>query len=469
MRGAGRAAVGRRAGRPTPRRDRSRALGSAGRAGRRRLRHGRGRLEPATSPPSAPARSAPAVDKRRPAAPRRTSSPSTCALEPHPGPARRRPSSRAMKPTALLVNTCRGPIVDERPLSHALTEGRIARRRPRRVRPGAAAGRRPASSRTAHVLPRRTSATSPTTLRACSSARPSRTSRPSPPASRCGCWPDSTGCPDRRTLVGWPRPTPTASWARPPGRGCSARYAGDDGPWLPETVPEDDAPVAPGEDRDSFYIGIGGLAPALAEIRQHRALTNEELALEHGIVERLLGQAALRTVPSLYDGLAGDAAALRLLDPGCETVALAAVGGADDPGRVEHPRPDRRRDRGAGERPGRRHRGHRAGRGLGGRPGGPGPSPPPEVRRSWGSRTPTDAGLDWPMVRDWPSRMPNYSHGTAGVATALAIAGQAPQPTGLRRRRGAGRPAPARRGLAGRGRIHGAAHDPAVPPVTWSR
>ena len=29
------------------------------------------------------------------------------------------------------------------------------------------------------------------------------------------------------------------------------------------------------------------------------------------------------------------------------------------------------------------------------------------------------------MVRDWPGRMPNYSHGTAGIATALAVAGQA--------------------------------------------
>ena len=37
----------------------------------------------------------------------------------------------------------------------------------------------------------------------------------------------------------------------------------------------------------------------------------------------------------------------------------------------------------------------------------------------------TEAGLDWPMVRDWPGRMPNYSHGTAGIATALAVAGQA--------------------------------------------
>jgi lantibiotic modifying enzyme len=34
-------------------------------------------------------------------------------------------------------------------------------------------------------------------------------------------------------------------------------------------------------------------------------------------------------------------------------------------------------------------------------------------------------GLDWAMLPGWPSRAPNYSHGTAGVATALAIAGAA--------------------------------------------
>jgi hypothetical protein len=37
----------------------------------------------------------------------------------------------------------------------------------------------------------------------------------------------------------------------------------------------------------------------------------------------------------------------------------------------------------------------------------------------------TEGGLDWAMVPGWGSRMPNYSHGTAGVATALAIAGAA--------------------------------------------
>src|SRR5262249_25736364 len=37
----------------------------------------------------------------------------------------------------------------------------------------------------------------------------------------------------------------------------------------------------------------------------------------------------------------------------------------------------------------------------------------------------TEGGLDWAMLPGRPSRMPNYSHGTAGVATALAIAGAA--------------------------------------------
>jgi hypothetical protein len=37
----------------------------------------------------------------------------------------------------------------------------------------------------------------------------------------------------------------------------------------------------------------------------------------------------------------------------------------------------------------------------------------------------TGDGLDWAMVPGMSSRAPNYSHGTAGVATALAIAGAA--------------------------------------------
>jgi hypothetical protein len=46
-------------------------------------------------------------------------------------------------------------------------------------------------------------------------------------------------------------------------------------------------PGEPGEDRDSLYAGIAGLAPVLAEIRQYRALTGAEEALAAGIVARL--------------------------------------------------------------------------------------------------------------------------------------------------------------------------------------
>jgi len=37
----------------------------------------------------------------------------------------------------------------------------------------------------------------------------------------------------------------------------------------------------------------------------------------------------------------------------------------------------------------------------------------------------TEGGLDWGIVPGSPSRAPNYSHGTAGIAAALAIAGVA--------------------------------------------
>ena len=90
----------------------------------------------------------------------------------------------------------------------------------------------------------------------------------------------------------------------------------EEGPWLPEVVPGDDGPAGPGEDRDSLYAGIGGLAPVLAEIGQYRALTDVEEALAAGVVARLCAAAPTRTEPSLYLGLGGDVTALRLLAPG---------------------------------------------------------------------------------------------------------------------------------------------------------
>ena len=74
-----------------------------------------------------------------------------------------------------------------------------------------------------------------------------------------------------------------------------------------------------------MYAGIGGLAPVLAEIGQHRALTGAEQDLAAAIAARLCSVVPTRTEPSLYDGLGGDVMALRMLAPGREQAALARL------------------------------------------------------------------------------------------------------------------------------------------------
>ena len=198
----------------------------------------------------------------------------------------------------------------------------------------------------------------------------------------------------------------------------------DDGPFLPATVPEDGGQVAPAEDRDSLYSGIGGLAPVLAEIAQYRPLRDVEHALAAGVVARLSAKARVRTEPSLYDGLAGDALALKLLAPGRELIALQRL--ADlmtpagwnttiqiDPG-SDAPVTDLVMGTAgvvlAAIWAGGEHADAIAATGG------------ESLLRAADH---TEAGLDWGMLPGWPSRMPNYSHGTAGIAAALAIAGAA--------------------------------------------
>ncbi|WP_330287226.1 lanthionine synthetase LanC family protein [Streptomyces sp. NBC_00576] len=202
----------------------------------------------------------------------------------------------------------------------------------------------------------------------------------------------------------------------------------DDGPWLPETVPEDaaqDGPgIAPAKDRDSLYSGIAGLAPVLAEIARYREPTDRERSLAAGIVTRLSAAAKNRTEPSLYDGLAGDVTALRLLEPGTESVALRRL--------AELATPDGWKTtvgfEAGSDAPLNDIIMGTAGVVLtavwaGGEFAEPIATTGCEALLRVADRT--AAGLDWGIGATTEWRAPNYSHGTAGVASALAVAGAA--------------------------------------------
>ncbi|WP_232838241.1 lanthionine synthetase LanC family protein [Streptomyces geranii] len=198
----------------------------------------------------------------------------------------------------------------------------------------------------------------------------------------------------------------------------------DDGPWLPETVSEEGEEGGPAKDRDCLYAGIAGLAPVLAEIALHRPLTDRERALADGIVARLSAVARQRTEPSLYDGLAGDVTALRLLQPGSESVALRRL--------AELAGPDGWRttldfEKGS-DAPLNDIIMGTAGVVLtavwaGGEYAESIAATGCEALLRVADRT--EAGLDWGIGATTEWRAPNYSHGTAGVASALAVAGAA--------------------------------------------
>ncbi len=197
----------------------------------------------------------------------------------------------------------------------------------------------------------------------------------------------------------------------------------EDGPWLPE-VAGDDSPQ-PAEDRDSIYAGIAGLAPVLAEIRVHRELNSAEAALAAGITDRLGTVSAVRVDASLYEGLAGDVTALRLLAPGREQVAMERLADLRTAAGWE-PTPDVLAD---WHGPLTDVIGGNAGVVLAGAwvAGGEAAD---GIMTTGGEALlqmsePTDGGLEWRMRPGFRSSNPNFSHGTAGVAAALAVAGQA--------------------------------------------
>ena len=198
----------------------------------------------------------------------------------------------------------------------------------------------------------------------------------------------------------------------------------DDGPWLPEWVPDDGPEPTPSADRDSLYAGIAGLAPVLAEIAQYRPLEELEQDLADRIVARLAAVAAVSTEPSLYGGLAGDATGLRLLAPGREAIALDRLIALMTPAGWLNTLD-------IGPRPGVPMTDIIAGTAgivltavwAGGVHADAIAITGGEALLRGADRT--EAGLDWGAVPGDPSRGPNYSHGTAGVATALAVAGMA--------------------------------------------
>jgi hypothetical protein len=210
-----------------------------------------------------------------------------------------------------------------------------------------------------------------------------------------------------------------------------AQVRWDDSPWVPTSVPwRDDA--GPPADRDSLHSGVAGLALALAEVRRARPWTDEEAALAAGIGDRLRGKLATKTDATWFDGLAGDVEALLALrTDGAETAfaRLAELATPDGwPQSVTQPpkfRPGARINDAtlgtagvllaavAGTQHGvtgaREVAGHASGVLL-------------------EEAEPADVGLRWRFVperfRTGPAtEMPNWSHGTAGVAAALALAG----------------------------------------------
>jgi hypothetical protein len=211
---------------------------------------------------------------------------------------------------------------------------------------------------------------------------------------------------------------------------AQVRY--DDGPWIPTSV-TDGAEPHPSWDRDGMHSGIGGLAHLLAEIRQSRSWTTQESALAQAITERLVATIPGMTDATFFDGLVSAIGALIALDsPGADLAVARLLEIAETDGWAQTAitgpryRPDARvNDLTLGTA------GVLAGALWARRHGVPGAEDLAALAVDvlLAEAEPTEHGLDWPFVPerfvvDPPAgRMPNLSHGLAGIAGVLAVAG----------------------------------------------
>ena len=206
----------------------------------------------------------------------------------------------------------------------------------------------------------------------------------------------------------------------------------DDGsPWIPESVTGQ--VNGPPVERDGLHSGTAGLAHALAEVRASRAWTRDEQTLAGAIAERLDARTSVTTASDYFDGLVGNLGALIALDAdGADAVVDRLISLAEADGWTQEVvRPPR-------FRPAARISDATLGTAsvlLGGlwaqRHGVP--RADVLVERAavvlMGEAEEVPAGLRWRFVpmrfrtEDDPTEMPNWSHGQAGVAAALALAG----------------------------------------------
>ena len=211
----------------------------------------------------------------------------------------------------------------------------------------------------------------------------------------------------------------------------------DTGPWFPRNVPVDGtAPAPPAPDiRMGYHEGIGGLAHALAEIRLTRPWSRAEDDLAGQITVTLLNAVPEESDATFFDGLPSTMGALLALDPSNTTGAavplarllvLATPTGWAQPhyGPPKYAADTKIHDAVLGTAGVLLAAVHAGRHGV----AGASELATAAVDVLVADAEPTPAGTNWRWI---PERylsvpgiqMPNWSHGLAGIAASVALAG----------------------------------------------